>query len=569
MRTCRKIIRNAVIYTVDGDGWEKRKYTSMGIDEEGRIVYLGTEEDADRMTANCSVEAEVTDMKGRTMLPGFIDSHVHAPGTAFSDLYEIDLFSCTTREDTLDAVREYIEMHPDEDEYYGSGFNMGMRDKDGNEPCAAWLDEICPDKVIVLRSYDMHSMWTNTFTMDRVGITEESFKATDGKIHRYDDGTPTGLFTDVIGVLPKAHYTREQKNQAMKAFIKKMNTWGYTSIMSVGPLYGGMEFERYSDVEAEGELTLRVNIGGFISCDNAEQDYEKLLAQRKLIQSDLIKVSTAKYLVDGVLEGMTACLKQPYNEAAGLGKNYNGRMPWDVSSLGRQFKKANGDGLQTHSHVIGDAAVSLALDALQYAGQQMDIGKNRNVLTHLQLVDPEDYPRFGEMGIIAAVQTFWHFKEPGFFENIDEKILGERVAYEYPVKSLKDAGAVITNSGDYPVSSVNNPLWGIKAGIIRNVYNEGYYGVSIDGPDDERFVLNPQERLSLAEMIEAYTINGAYELFRENETGSLVEGKKADCVVLDRDPFETPVMELDRIKVKATIFNGNIVFESSDMECEG
>ena len=135
----------------------------------------------------------------------------------------------------------------------------------------------------------------------------------------------------------------------------------------------------------------------------------------------------------------------------------------------------------------------------------------------------------------------------------------ERAEKEYPAKSLAESGAVLTASGDYPVSPSNNPFHGIQAGVTRNIYNDDYER-ELQGPDDERFLLGAHERLTLKQMIEAYTINGAYELFREDEIGSIEPGKKADLIVIDKDIFNIDVLDIHNIVVEQTIFNGNIVY---------
>lgn len=557
-KSAATVLVNGVIYTVEGDGWETAPAEAMAIDSNGKITFVGSTKDAQSYIGK---NTEVVELDGKTVLPGFIDSHVHAPGTAMTQLYQIDLFSSFTKENTLTVIKDYIEKNPDLEAYFGTGFNMGMVDENGTPPNAKWLDAICSDKPIVLQSNDMHSMLLNSKAMEVSGIDKSTTTQSEGNIHRFADGTPTGLFTDVSDLeFPEATYSVEQQNKGVAQFIDTMNAWGYTSIMSIAPLFG-IEYARYTDAEANGDLTLRVNVAQFMDPKDPAKSLEELKAMKKNMESDLIKVDTAKYMLDGVVEGYTAYLKQPYDPAAGLGDNYNSLPTWTYDDLEKSYYDAMKAGFQTHTHSIGDAATTMCLDAIEEAQTALGEGDYRNVITHLQVVDPADYPRFGELKIIAAIQTFWHLMEPDWYEQVDKKALGaDRASNEYPAQSLVDNGAIITASGDFPVSALNNPFFGIEAGVTRNIYSKEYYGFDIDNPDDPTYLLNAKERLTIPEMIEAYTINGAYQLFREKETGSLAVGKDADFIITDADPLKVDVLDIDGIQVLTTVFGGNIAY---------
>lgn len=549
-----KIYKNGVIYTVTGEKWEDNPAEAMVVDEHGNIIAIGSNKIIEDFEID---DADISDINGNVVLPGFVDSHVHAPGKALSELFEINLFGLTEKDETIAAIKAYIDAHPEMDAYWGSGFNFGMTGDNGESACAAWLDEICPDKEISIRSYDLHSRWVNSCLMKNRGINRETVTKGIGNIHRDKDGNPTGLFTDVRDIgLPDPEYSHEQVLQAFERFVLTMNNWGYTSITSIMPLPAG-KYSDYNLLSDAGKLTLRVNGSGFIKPCTAEQDLENLKKLKAETESDILKIRTAKFMIDGVLEGFTAYLNEPYSIEVGKGEQYYGKPEWEKDALEEIFSKVIKEGFQVHCHTIGDAAVHMTLDAIESALQESDGTDTRNVLTHLEVVDKEDIPRFGKLGIISAIQTFWHFKEPGFFEPVEVKAIGrDRAEHIYPAKSFIKAGGRITNSGDFPVSSVNNPFWGIEAGVTRNVYNEEYYGVKIDGPDDERYLLNPDERLTVAEMIEAYTINGAYQMFREDEFGSLEKGKKADFIVIDKDPFKIKTTEIHTIKILSVYFNG-------------
>lgn len=546
---------NGKIYTVSGSDWDQKPVSAMAVSGDGKIMAVGTE---DEIKAVLGEGAQLHDLGGKTVVPGFVDAHTNIPGTSLTELYLVDLYGAFDKEETLKRIRDFIEAHPENESYYGLGFNMGVVQKDPADMPVAWLDEICSDKPINLKSYDGHTQWLNTCAMDKLGITKDTVTHGSGMIQKNEEGELKGVFTDVRDIgLDDPVFTDEQQVAALKHYIKKMNAWGYTSLNSMAPTFG-VSFDKYLDVEKDGDLTMRATIANLIYSEHPAEDMEELFRMKDRIKSDKLKVQTAKFFMDGVVEGNTAWLKKPYDPAAGLGDNYNAPPEWDTEELKKYFRMAAEGGFGIHCHCIGDAASSQALDAFESI-QDVDTDC-RGAITHLQVVDRADIDRFADMGIIAAIQTFWHLKEPDFYDEIDLASLGkERAENEYPAKSFVNKGVRITASGDFPVSFMNNPFMGIRAGVTRNLYSLAYYGEEITDIDDPRFLLNPEERLSVKDMIEAYTINGAYQIYREDEVGSLEAGKFADYLILDADPLTIDPLKLDGIKVLHTVFEGKKV----------
>jgi predicted amidohydrolase YtcJ len=215
-------------------------------------------------------------------------------------------------------------------------------------------------------------------------------------------------------------------------------------------------------------------------------------------------------------------------------------------------------------HSIGDAATRAVLDALETAYAATGAGDRRDVLTHLQLIRAEDMDRMKNLGVIASFQPFWHFKEPNWYDQLDELILGrDRALTCYPVASCLRRGIPIVFSGDFPVVSENDPFMAIETAVTRNLNRPESYGVDeIEGPDDPLWLRNPGERVNVMEAIRAYTENAAYALFRENEIGSLIPGKYADFIVTDRDPTTVPSIDIDKTRVTETWIGGERVYES-------
>lgn len=549
-------LTNGIIYTVDGEDWDSNPVEAMVISDEGTIEYVGDAKGAEELIDD---SMQVVDLQGKTVLPGLIDSHVHPPGALLTELYNIDLYNDFNKKDTLKTIEEFVKAHPDEEIYWGSGFNMGMVDESGNPPSKEWIDEVCPDIPVILTSNDGHTEWLNSAALELCKINADTTHET-GNVHKDSDGEPTGLLTDAGSLITvEQEFTDEQEKEALSAFIQQMHDWGYTAFWSAGH---SIDFDRFIDAEENGEFTMHASLSARMHPDDWEGSIEDADAlKEKADKCANIKVETAKFFADGVIEGVTGYLKEPYTEAAGKGFDYVSDPLWKADDMEAAMTKLMEKGYDVHIHSIGDAATEMTVDSIEAAQKANGNKDYRNVITHLQVVDPEDIERMADLNIIGAVQPYWHLKEPDWYDTVDELVLGEERAWnEYPLRSLFDAGITVTASGDYPVSPINNPFWAIEAGVTRNLNNADYYGVEdITDIDDPKWLLNPEERATIKQMIEAYTINGAYQMRSEDAIGSLAKGKCGDFIVIDKDVVNADPLELDSTKVLATIFMGNVV----------
>ncbi|MDR0817608.1 MAG: amidohydrolase family protein [Clostridiales Family XIII bacterium] len=546
----------------DGAGsWDENPQEAMAVGSDGLILYVGTEEDT--VPAFKGKPYETVDLGGRAVLPGFIDTHVHMPGSAMTELFEIYLYKARNLEETLKEIETFVRAHPERDAYFGTGFYMSVAGTPEG-PRREWLDEIEPDKPIILNSSDGHSYWLNSAALQRLGVTKDTEPPPGGLIQKdRKTGEPSGILTDTPQLITlQPEYTAEQVTEALRHFQRKQAAWGYTAAMHIAPHF--CDPFVLKKLVGSGEWKMRVNLSALADPDTP---IEEALAEAKAYEEsfvptgadDLVRTTAVKFFADGVVEGGTAYLKEPYAEVPGTQPGYRSELIWNIETLEKAFEAVVSAGYQLHVHSIGDAATADTLNAIKTARAAVAMPEgNRDVLTHLQLVDREEIDMMKELGIIASYQPFWHFKEPFWYEEIDESYLGqERAEAAYPVGSIIRSGVVTTFSGDYPASPVNDPFWAIQNAVTRNLSDPAHYGVEpLVSPDDANWLRNPEERITLKEAIEAYTINGAYQLFREAEIGSLEPGKYADFIVLNADPFAAPPTELYAIKPERIYFSG-------------
>jgi predicted amidohydrolase YtcJ len=555
------VLTNGIVYTADE---QDAVYQAVAI-QDNKILFTGSDED---MQSLIGEKTQIIDLRGKMVLPGLIDSHIHPPGLSLLDLYEVQLFNINSVEGYVEAVRTFISEHPDAKAVYGRGWSWGILT--GEEltkgPRKEYLDAVAKDIPVVLRANDGHTLWVNSKALEINGVTCKTEVPKGGILEKDPiSGELWGTLKEwAMWLIALPEYSLDQYITAMTAFQKKMHSFGITSILCMSGLPFHIIFTACDEMQKDEQLLLRVRGAMTI---NAKDDLYSQIEHIKELQTKyntpLLKVIAAKFFTDGVIEGCTSYLLEPYSLKAGRGANYYGDFLWDMENLKQAFYRVNQCGLQIHVHSTGDGSTRNVLDALEYAHHKAQIGDYRNTITHLQLVDKKDILRFKELNVIANVQPYWQFKGPKWWYNVDYQFLGERANQEFPLGTFFREGITVASSSDYPATAVPNPLLAIDIGVTRNIDNGTFHGVEdITDMDDERYLLNRQERATVEQMVKSFTINGAYSLFMDQEIGSIEVGKIADLVVLDQNILAVNPIEIDKIKVVMTFFNGRLVYEA-------
>lgn len=559
----KQLFKNCHIYSMDN---KDTQYTAMAV-EDGKIIYLGDEGQALQYV---DANTRVVDLNGKTVLPGFSESHTHAPGLAYDTLFNINLYPALSCEETISLIKKHVEEHPDKEMYFGRGFNTSLfPEQEGIlGPKKERLDEICMDKPIVLSDFGGNCMWMNTKAMEKYNITPDRECPPGGEIQlNPQTGQLWGIIRNEARIfVPYQEFTEEENYKAMKWFQDVLLSNGYTSLFALRPP-GTVEprttlFNAFDVLEKRGELKMRVHgARDMDALGDIDEQLEEMKKTRDKVASPLMALTTAKFFLDGVVEGLDAYLRTPYTPAAGKGDNFTGKLFWDKDKLSYAFKRCMEEGFQIHCHAIGDGATHDALEAIEKAIEKLPAGDYRNTLTHLQVIEENDKDKMAELKVIANAQTYWHFKSPVMFP-LEKELLGDRAEYEYPLASLAKRGIKIVTSSDFPVTPEPNPFHAIEAGVTRNLYNAAAVGVDdITDMDDPTYLLNKEERLSLTDMIKSFTINAAYAKFQDTIIGSLEQGKYGDFIVVDNDPYKVNPVDLEHIKVIATYFEGEKVYE--------
>lgn len=552
------VIFNGFVYTVDAE----RNVASAVVVRDGLIVYVGDDQTAKRYIGQATTSL---DLQGRMLLPGFFDSHNHPPGTSLTRLYEVVLFDKQTLAEYQQAVATFRAAHPAGEVVNGYGWENGVFEDEPRGPRKEDLDAVVADVPVALTSVDGHSLWVNSTALEMAHITSLTPDPPGGTIERTDDGEPWGVLRESAMILallflPPEAFTQAQYNRALKEYQEEMNSYGITSIHLI------MENDdrivaSFQQLLRDGTLSLRCHFAEMIwPIGSIEPIMKRLGKLESEYGGPQLRFNILKLMMDGVVEGATAFLEEPYAPGAGKPEWYRGLFLWPVKHLHEVCAQADQAGFQLHFHSIGDGATRRVLDALDYAAEQNGLLGNRHILTHLQLVRPVDIERMSRLGVVAAIQPFWHYKDPYYYGPLEAPYLGEdRASQEYPLASFFNAGLTVASASDCPVTYVPNPLEGIEIGVTRNAP----WAADMDDP---KTLLNASERATLDQMIASFTIEGARANFREEELGSLEVNKRADLVVIDRNLFEIPTVEIAETKVLLTMFDGREVFRAEDFQ---
>ncbi len=499
----------------------------------------------------CGPGTRVVDLKGGLILPGFHDAHMHS---SFGSLFrkDCDLAGLDSEKDYLKAIKLYADSHRDKSCIRGSGWNYAAFGQRG--PGKSLLDTAVPDLPAMITAADGHAAWVNSRALELAGINKNTPSPAGGIIERDPNtGEPSGTLRELSAIklaldaLPSP--PPDEVAHEAAGFMQLLAANGICGIHDAA-LTPDVS-ESYSQLDAKGLLTSFVR-GAFL-CEprSGKAQVLEFITLRDKFAGKHFSPRTAKIFLDGVVEGHTAFLLEPYCDLPGV----RGEPAWTKAGLEETVAALDSAGFQIHIHAIGDAAVRMALDAFESAAKINGPRDSRHIIAHLELVHEAEMPRFRELGVIANFQPVWFYLDT-FADSLLVRHLGKkRAGSRFKIRSLLEAGAVVTCGSDWPVGGdfiSLNPLDSIQIGVTRRG----------TGPRSAKTYM-PEQSVTLRTMMDCWTFNGAYADFREKESGSLEDGKLANLAVLDKNIFDLPADEIHRAQVKLTMFEGKIIFRKS------
>ena len=563
-RRADTVFKNGYIYTVN-----PRQAVARAVAvRNGKIVYVGSNRGA---RAYVGPSTKVVNLRGKMMMPGFIDSHTHA-SMSVSGLYSVLLYGMISVDEYVAAVAEFAAANPNMDVIRGQGWSNTVAPDKG--PLASALDAVVGDRPVAIMSEDGHSYWVNSEALEMAGITGATPDPEDGVIERVPGseatdppyGTPSGTLREtaanlVTDLLPD--YSVEQYQDGMRYFQQDVAApLGITTVFDPLMYAGSNGVQALEAMAASGELTVRFRGALALSPEDDLAAWIKAArAERASHTTKMFRTRAVKIFTDGVVEGHTAYLNEPYADALEYSgdASFRGEPIWQPSVLKKTFARLDRAGFQIHTHAIGDAATTETLNALRYARRVNRAHDWRPGITHIQLVNPRDFRRFARLGVTAVPDPYWFLKDD-YYTYLQLPYLGlPRADEEYPMKSFYDAGVLVASASDYPVTIPPNPLAGIAVGVNR--WAPGWVW-EYPAPPSLDGVLWPEERVTVKQMIRSFTINGARANFLEKRTGSIKVGKRADLVVLDTNLLKVEPTALFNAQVLFTMGEGKVLFDT-------
>lgn len=488
----------------------------------------------------------VYDCGDRTVLPGFNDSHTHfiQNGVMKDAEYTLSLEGLTSKEEVCAHIREFAQAHPDNAWIAGCDLNYSEW-ANGEEPTKELLDELVPDRPAYFASWDMHVGWVNSKALEAANYSEGMEDPEGGFIGRREDGTLTGLNYEPPANDPvwgMANLAADM-DRALGSVIAEGLSYGVTAAGCVWP-YGGIPEEDtvrvFSEFERGGKLPIRVSC--FVKLEEGLANAHKYATE---LTGDHLRFAGTKMITDGVCEAHTGYLTEPYADDPST----CGEPTIGYDELLPLVEEADAAGYSVRLHAIGNGAVKQALDVFEEVGKRQGFKGHRNAIEHIESCRPEDIDRFSKLGVVASMQPIHSVLNVEGYP----VLLGEKwVPYMWPVKSLLDAGAIVAMGTDAPVWNLN-PMEGLYAAVTRQQ--------PWDGAPEGGFV--PDQRITLAQAIQAYTYGSAVVENFDHRIGTLAEGKLADIVVMDRNLFEATPNEILEAKPVYTFIDGEVAFEAS------
>lgn len=538
----------ATLVLVDGHVWTENpaQPQAEAVAVYGnRILRVGTSDEVRRLAGPST---RVIDLHGRRVVPGFNDAHVHFV-TGGLVLANVQLLDASSQAEFRSRIGRFAQSQP-----AGAWILSGIWDHERWTPAVLpthqLIDDVTPKNPVFVMRLDGHMGLANALAMKLAGVDRSTKDMPGGVIVRDADGNPTGMFKDaamtlINRVIPPL--TLQQTETAMVAAQREAARNGVTSVQEMADdqddTSGPAHLRALQTLEREGRLAVRISVNLRLV------DWKNLAGSgmQAGFNDGLIQVGGLKAFADGGLGASTAWLFAPYNDAP----NTSGLATEELQHPEQMYADINGAdkaGLQIAIHAIGDRANRTILDFYQRLEKDNGPRDRRLRIEHAQHLTAVDIPRFAQLHVIASMQPY-HAIDDGRWA---EKRLGpNRIRYAYDFRSLLDSGAVLAFGSDWPVAPLQ-PLMGIYAAVTRR---------TLDNRNPKGWI--PEQKISVAQAVHAYTVGSAYAQFDEKRKGSLEAGKLADLVVLSQDIFNIDPVEIEKTRVDLTIFDGRVIYDAS------
>jgi predicted amidohydrolase YtcJ len=526
------IVTNARIWTVDKARPNAEALAVLG----ERIVAVGSAAEVD---AWHGPQTKVLDAQGKLLLPGFNDAHVHFVDGG-DHLQDVQLKDAATPEEFARRIGERAKTTPKGEWVMGGDWDE-QKWSPANLPTKELVDPVSPDTPVWVNRYDGHESLANSVTLHLAGITAKTPDPPGGEIVHDAQGNPTGVLKDaaqdlVVKVMPPM--TPAHRMRAIHQAMDHAASVGVTSVQDMNPSYD--DVRTYAELQEKSALTVRIYAAPL---ETGWRDQAKI-GIRRAFGTPLLRMGAVKGYADGSLGSETAYFFDPYTDAPDKHGLLSDEMH-PVSAMQQRLRSADAAGLQLCVHAIGDRGISMILDIFVQIEKANGKRDRRWRIEHSQHMAAKDFVRYARLGVIASVQPYHAIDDGRWAES---RIGPDRIKRTYAFRTFLENGVRLAFGTDWSVAPLS-PMWTVYAAVTR---------ATLDGKNPDGWL--PEQKLTVAESIEAYTMGSAYAEFQEKEKGSITPGKLADFVVLSDDIFKIPPAAIKNVKIEATYLGGKLVY---------
>jgi predicted amidohydrolase YtcJ len=529
------IVRNAKVWTVDESHPSAQAVAVLG----ERIVAVGSNEEIEAWRG---LHTRVIDAAGKVLLPGFNDSHVHFVDGGLA-LDRVPLNDATSAEEFARRIAERAKVTP-KGEWITGGDWDETKWTPAKMPTKELVDSFTADTPVFLTRYDGHMALANSVTLRLAGITAQTPDPPGGVIVRDAQGNPTGALKDaamdfVTKIEPPLSH--EQRLKAVRRALAHAASLGVTSVQHMNPEYADIAI--YNELLLRGELTARIYAAPLIP----SVDDQVKIGIRHAFGGPFLRIGALKGYADGSLGSATAYFFDPFSTQPGNRGLLSDEMH-PVSLMQDRMMRADAAGLQICTHAIGDQGISIILDLYSEVVKAHGESDRRFRIEHAQHMAAKDFDRFAQLHVIASVQPYHAIDDGRWAEG---RIGHDRASRTYAFRTFRNHGVRLAFGTDWNVAPLN-PMLSVYAAVTR---------ATLDGKNPGGWF--PEQKLTLPEAIEAYTMGSAYAEFQENQKGSITPGKLADMVLLNDDIFAIDPVKIREVRVITTIVGGKTVWDAN------
>lgn len=539
------ILTNGHIWT----GADSTDFVEAIAISDNKIVQIGSSE---TINAIASSATKIIDLNGRLVTAGFNDAHIHFLSGSLG-LTQVELSGTESIEDVILKTEKFIQENPNKEWITGRGwqytfFESGLPD----HGTMKFLDI---DKPVFLRAYDGHSAYANRKALSLAGINSSTVYDGFGEVVKDKNGEPTGTLKEsamslVDEFVPPPTY--EEKLNSLRKGLQLANSLGITSVQNANG--NETDLALFEDLFNKNELTVRYSAAFSVDENTTTKNIERYTFLKDSVgfENDFLRADAIKFMIDGVIESHSGAMLNNYADLPANSPDAVGSLTMPVSRYQELLKTLDQKGFRIYTHAIGDRGVREALNAYALAQNENKSTGRRHRVEHIETISPEDVSRFSKLDVMASMEPNHAQPSPG--ESVWEKAIGpQRLPYSFAWNTLTQHGAHLVFSSDWPAAFSLDPIRGLHVAVTRT---------NPSGFPEGGWI--PEQRITLAQALKAYTYSGAYSSFEENKKGLIAPGYLADLVVYSDDLFFIPPSQINETKIVLTIFNGKIIYNKLD-----